>query len=88
MIEQVLINLASMVFGVTVGTYLGAKIMKHELRREVSRYILNDLPHVLESPQFKAKAREMAKAAVREFWNVVMEELGVESKRNSGSSKG
>jgi len=75
MIEQILINLVSMVFGVTVGTYLGAKIMKHELRKEVTRYILNDLPHVLADEKFKAKVRELTRTGIREFWNIIMEEL-------------
>jgi len=57
-LEQIAINLATMVLGVTVGTYLGAKIMKHELTRELSRYIKNELPHILESEQFRVKARE------------------------------
>lgn len=38
MIEQILINLATMIVGVCFGTYLGAKIMKHELTKEVSQY--------------------------------------------------
>jgi len=75
MLEQVAINLATMVLGVTVGTYLGAKIMKHELTRELSRYIMNELPHVLASEQFRSKAREMARSAIRELWNIIMEEL-------------
>lgn len=75
MIEQILINLASMVFGVTVGTYLGAKIMKHELTKEVSHYIMNELPHVLGSEKFKAKMRDLARAGLRELWNIIMEEL-------------
>ena len=78
MLEQVAINLLTMVLGVTVGTYLGAKIMKHELTREISRYIMNELPHVLADEKFKAKAREMARSAIRELWNIIMEELGVE----------
>jgi hypothetical protein len=80
MIEEIVINLVSMVFGVTVGTYLGAKIMKHELRKEVTRYILNDLPHALADEKFKQKTRELTRTAIREFWNTIIEELGVEQK--------
>jgi len=40
MIEQILINLATMIVGVCFGTHLRAKIMKHELNKEVSRYIM------------------------------------------------
>jgi len=78
MIEQVLINLATMIVGVCFGTYLGAKIMKHELTKEVSRYIMNELPHVLASEDFKRKMRELARSGLRELWNIIMEELGVE----------
>ena len=78
MIEQVLINLATMIVGVCFGTYLGAKIMKHELTKEVSRYIMNELPHVLASEDFNRKMRELARSGLRELWNIIMEELGVE----------
>jgi len=81
MLEQIAVNLATMVLGVTVGTYLGAKIMKHELTRELSRYIMNELPHVLENEQFRSKARKMARSAIRELWNIIMEELGVKNER-------
>ena len=57
MIEQILINLATMIVGVCFGTYLEAKIMKHELTREISRYTMNELPHVLASEDFKCKMR-------------------------------
>jgi len=79
MIEQILINLATMIVGVCFGTYLGAKIMKHELTKEVSRYILNELPHVLASEDFKRKMRELARSGMRELWNIIMEELGVKN---------
>jgi ketopantoate reductase len=75
MLEQIAINLLTMVLGVTLGTYLGAKIMKHELTKEISHYIMNELPHVLESEQFKVKARRMAHSAIRELWNIILEEL-------------
>jgi hypothetical protein len=81
MLEQIAINLLTMVLGVTVGTYLGAKIVKHELTREISHYIMNELPHVLESEQFKGKAREMARSAIRELWKIIMEELGVKDEQ-------
>ena len=77
MIEQILINLATMIVGVFSGTYLGAKIMKHELTKEVSHYIMNELPHVLASEDFKRKMRELAHSGIRELWNIIMEELGV-----------
>ena len=81
MIEQILINLATMIVGVCFGTYLGAKIMKHELTKEVSHYIMNELPHVLASEDFKRKMRELARSGIRELWNIIMEELGVENSR-------
>ena len=77
MIEQILINLATMIVGVCFGTYLGAKIMKHELTREISRYIMNELPHVLASEDFKRKMRGLARSGMRELWDILMEELGV-----------
>jgi len=79
MIEQILINLATMIVGVCFGTYLGAKIMKHELTKEVSHYIMNELPHVLASEDFKRKMRELARSGMRELWNIIMEELGVKN---------
>jgi len=79
MIEQILINLATMIVGVCFGTYLGAKIMKHELTKEVSHYIMNELPHVLASEDFKRKMRQLARSGMRELWNIIMEELGVKN---------
>jgi len=52
--------------------------MKHELTKEVSHYIMNELPHVLASEDFKRKMRELAHSGIRELWNIIMEELGVE----------
>jgi len=66
-----------MIVGVCFGTYLGAKIMKHELTKEVSHYIMNELPHVLAGEDFKRKMRESARSGIRELWNIIMEELGV-----------
>ena len=51
--------------------------MKHELTKEVSHYIMNELPHVLASEDFKHKMRELARSGIRELWNIIMEELGV-----------
>ena len=79
MIEQILINLATMIVGVCFGTHLRAKIMKHELTKEVSHYIMNELPHVLASEDFKRKMRQLARSGMRELWNIIMEELGVKN---------
>lgn len=76
-IEQFLINLVTMIVGVSIDTYLGAKIMKHELRREITRYIVNDLPHVFESEQFRSKMRGLVRSTIREFYVIIAEELGV-----------
>ncbi|MDI6904452.1 MAG: hypothetical protein QMD13_03025 [Candidatus Bathyarchaeia archaeon] len=65
------------VFGVTFGTYLGAKIMKHEPKTEITKYIQNEIPHLLESPEAKAKARELARTFIHEVWNIMIEELGI-----------
>lgn len=88
MIEQIAINLATMVVGVTVGTYLGAKIMKHELTKEISHYILNELPHLLESENFKAKMRELTRSGLRELWKIIMEELEHERNEEGGKTLG
>jgi len=76
-IEQVLANLVTMVIGVSVGTYLGAKIMKRELKKEISSYILNEIPHLLESQEFKEKARNLARIFIRELGTIIKEELGL-----------
>jgi hypothetical protein len=76
-VEHVLVNLATMVVGVSLGTYLGAKIMKRELKKEISSYILNELPHVLESQEFRQKMREWFRGLLRELGTIIKEELGL-----------
>lgn len=77
MIEQVLVNLATMIVGVSFGTYLGAKIMKRELKKEISSYILNELPHVVESEEFRQKMREWFRGLLQELGEIIKEELGL-----------
>jgi hypothetical protein len=77
MIEQVLVNFATVVVGVCLGTYLGAKIMKRELKKEISSYILNELPHVVESEEFRLKMREWFKGLLQEIGTIIKEELGL-----------
>jgi len=76
-VEQVLVNLATMVVGVSLGTYLGAKIMKRELKKEISSYILNELPHVVESQEFREKMRKWFRGLLREIGTIIKEELGL-----------
>jgi hypothetical protein len=76
-IEQVLVNLATMIVGVSFGTYLGAKIMKRELKKEISSYILNELPHVVESEEFRQKMREWFRGLLQELGEIIKEELGL-----------
>jgi len=72
---QILINFMTMLVGVSFGTYLGAKIMKHELRREITNYIMNEVPHLMASEEFKKQARELARTCIREIGTIIMEEL-------------
>jgi len=75
MIEQAVINLASTLLGVTFGTYLGSKIMKRELTKELSKYLLNEIPHLLQTEEFKERARDLARVFIRELGSVIYEEL-------------
>lgn len=81
MIEQILIPIFTTVVGVAFGTYIGAKIMKKELMKQISGYIMNEVPHLLESEEFKDKARELAHVFIREVIEIVCEELGLTKKR-------
>ncbi|MDI6847183.1 MAG: hypothetical protein QMD23_03520 [Candidatus Bathyarchaeia archaeon] len=51
--------------------------MKHEPKTEITKYIQNEIPHLLESPEAKAKARELARTFIHEVWNIMIEELGI-----------
>lgn len=83
MIEQVLVNFATLIASVSVGTYLGAKIMKRELKKEISSYILNEVPHLLESQEFKNETRSLARVFVRELITILSEELGLKKKKKN-----
>jgi len=76
-VEHLLLTLVVTVFGVSIGSYLGAKVMKRELKREVSAYLTNELPHLLESEEFKVRVRGWIREMVREAVAIGKEELGI-----------
>jgi len=78
---EVLIDVAKLMVAIFFGTYISSKIMKRELKKEISGYILNEIPHLLESQEFKDKARSLARAFVRELITIASEELGLKEKR-------
>ena len=80
MIEQALVNLGTMIVGVLLGTYIATKITKRELKKEITHYIINDLPHLLENERFREQARNLARVFIRELGTIIKEELGLEKK--------
>lgn len=84
MIEQLLLAAVSLAVGVGIGSpigaYVGAKVIKRDLKKEVSGYIVNELPHLLESEEFKQKGRELARVFIRELITIGLEELGIKEK--------
>jgi len=88
MIDQILVNLFTTLMGVTVGTYLGTKIMKHELSKEITKYLLNDLPHLLElyskDTECRRRVRAVIRSSLRELGEIIYEELkGTEDEQHS-----
>jgi len=77
MLEGLLLTTAVTVFAVSIGSYIGTKMIKRELRKEISTYITNELPHLLESEEFKDKMRGWVRDLVREAVAAGREELGV-----------
>ncbi|MBS7270664.1 MAG: hypothetical protein KIH10_17735 [Candidatus Freyarchaeota archaeon] len=77
MIDQILTNVIPMIVAVSLGTYIGSKIMKRELKKEISRYLANEIPHLLENEEFKKKGRELLRVFVKELITVISEELGL-----------
>ena len=75
MIQQILSTLLGVAIGSPIGAYLGAKIVKRDLKNEISGYIMNDLPHLLKSEEFKEQARGLARVFFSELIDVVSEEL-------------
>jgi len=73
---EIFVDITKLMVAVTAGTYIGSRIIKHELKKEISAYIRNELPHLLEDERFKAKTRSLARAFVRELIAIVSEELG------------
>jgi len=77
MLEELLLTSAATVFAVSIGSYIGTKMIKRELKKEISTYITNELPHLLESEEVKARARGWVRGLVREAIDVGREELGI-----------
>lgn len=84
MIEGVLIGLlvglVSTVFGVVFWAKVGYKITTKQMKEEITAYIKNDLPHLLESEEFKEQARNLARVFVKELITIVSEELGLKGR--------
>jgi len=55
--------------------------MKRELKKEISSYILNELPHVVESQEFREKLRKWFRGLLREIGTIIKEELGIDKPR-------
>ncbi|KPV64694.1 MAG: hypothetical protein AOA65_0910 [Candidatus Bathyarchaeota archaeon BA1] len=81
MIKQFLVDLAKLVLGVTIVTYVGARIMRYELQKQIPHYIKNEIPHLLKGPELKAKAQELARIFLHEVYNLIIEELGAKRER-------
>jgi len=52
---EVLIDVAKLMVAIFFGTYISSKIMKRELKKEISGYILNELPHLFENQGLRSK---------------------------------
>jgi len=74
MIEQFLLDLAKLIVGVCVGTYLGVKITKAEFKKEISSYLTNELPHLLASPKTELQIRKYAHIFFQELIKIITEE--------------
>jgi len=74
MIEQLLIGLFQTAMGVTIGTYIGFKIGKKEIKRELTSFVTNELPHLLSSPKTELQIRKYAHIFFQELIETITEE--------------
>lgn len=82
MIETFLLDLLKLTIGVCIGSYLGVKITKRELKGEISSYLTNELPHLLETKEVKFRIRELAHVFFQELISVITEEEKEDAKED------
>lgn len=74
MITQFLLDLAKLVIGVCIGSYLGVRITKMELKKEITSYLTNELPHLMKNPNVELQIRKYAHVFFQELVKIIMED--------------
>lgn len=74
MIQEVLQSLIVTAVAVAIGSIIGSKIVKHDLKKEISGFLQNEFPHLLASPDVDFQIRKLAHIFFQEALSVILEE--------------